>query len=201
MTRVLIAEDQTMMRDALTVLLDLEDDFEVVAQVATADEIVPAALRAKPDVALLDIEMPGGSGLDATADLRAALPGCVVVIVTTFGRPGYLRRALDAGARGFVVKDRPVGELAQAIRRVLAGEVVVDPALATAALSAGPNPLTPRERDVLAAAADGSTAADISRRLHLSESTVRNHLSACITKTGTRNRMEAVRVARHNGWL
>ncbi|WP_169982525.1 response regulator transcription factor [Microbispora sp. H10836] len=201
MTRVLIAEDQTMMRDALTVLLDLEDDFEVVAQVATADEIVPAALRAKPDVALLDIEMPGGSGLDATTDLRAALPGCVVVIVTTFGRPGYLRRALDAGARGFVVKDRPVGELAQAIRRVLAGEVVVDPALATAALSAGPNPLTSRERDVLAAAADGSTAADISRRLHLSESTVRNHLSACITKTGTRNRMEAVRVARHNGWL
>ncbi|MEN3538118.1 response regulator transcription factor [Microbispora sp. ZYX-F-249] len=201
MTRVLIAEDQTMMRDALTVLLDLEDDFEVVAQVGTADEIVPAALRAKPDVALLDIEMPGGSGLDATTDLRAALPGCVVVIVTTFGRPGYLRRALDAGARGFVVKDRPVGELAQAIRRVLAGEVVVDPALATAALSAGPNPLTSRERDVLAAAADGSTAADISRRLHLSESTVRNHLSACITKTGTRNRMEAVRVARHNGWL
>lgn len=124
-----------------------------------------------------------------------------MVIVTTFGRPGYLRRALDAGARGFVVKDRPVGELAQAIRRVLAGEVVVDPALATAALSAGPNPLTPRERDVLAAAADGSTAADISQRLYLSESTVRNHLSACITKTGTRNRMEAVRVARHNGWL
>ncbi|MBE3011692.1 response regulator [Microbispora sp. NEAU-D428] len=200
-TRVLIAEDQTMMRDALTVLLDLEDDFEVVAQVASAGEVVPAALRARPDVALLDIEMPGGSGLDATADLRAALPECVVVIVTTFGRPGYLRRALDAGARGFVVKDRPVGELAQAIRRVLAGEVVVDPALATAALSAGPNPLTPREREVLAAAADGSTAADISQRLYLSESTVRNHLSACITKTGTRNRMEAVRVARHNGWL
>ncbi|WP_169946623.1 response regulator transcription factor [Microbispora sp. H11081] len=201
MTRVLIAEDQTMMRDALTVLLDLEDDFEVVAQVSTAGEIVPTALRVRPDVALLDIEMPGGSGLDAAADLRTALPGCVVVIVTTFGRPGYLRRALDAGARGFVVKDRPVGELAKAIRRVLAGEVVVDPALAAAALSAGPNPLTPRERDVLAAASDGSTAADISRRLHLSESTVRNHLSACITKTGTRNRMEAVRVARHSGWL
>ncbi|MEU7695360.1 response regulator transcription factor [Microbispora hainanensis] len=201
MTRVLIAEDQTMMRDALTVLLDLEDDFEVVAQVSTAGEVVPAALRVEPDVALLDIEMPGGSGLDVAADLRDALPECVVVIVTTFGRPGYLRRALDAGARGFVVKDRPVGELAQAIRRVLAGEIVVDPALATAALSAGPNPLTPREREVLAAAADGSAAADISRRLYLSESTVRNHLSACITKTGTRNRMEAVRVARHNGWL
>nr|WP_277351485.1 response regulator transcription factor [Microbispora sp. CL1-1] len=197
----MIAEDQTMMRDALTVLLDLEDDFEVVAQVSTAGEVVPAALRVEPDVALLDIEMPGGSGLDVAADLRDALPECVVVIVTTFGRPGYLRRALDAGARGFVVKDRPVGELAQAIRRVLAGEIVVDPALATAALSAGPNPLTPREREVLAAAADGSAAADISRRLYLSESTVRNHLSACITKTGTRNRMEAVRVARHNGWL
>lgn len=200
-TRVLIAEDQAMMRDALAVLLDLEDDFEVVAQVASGDEILPAALRTEPGVALLDIEMPGGGGLDATAGLRAALPSCAVVIVTTFGRPGYLRRALDAGARGFVVKDRPVGELAQAIRRVLAGEVVVDPALAAAALSAGPSPLTPREREVLVAAADGSTAADISRRLHLSESTVRNHLSSCIAKTGTRNRMEAVRAARHSGWL
>ncbi|ETK30486.1 response regulator transcription factor [Microbispora sp. ATCC PTA-5024] len=200
-TRVLIVEDQGMMRDALAALLDLEDDLEVVAQVGSAEEAVPTATRVRPDVVLLDIELPGGSGLDVTGDLRAALPGCAVIIVTTFGRPGYLRRALDAGARGFVVKDRPVDELAQAVRRVLAGETVVDPALAAAALSAGPSPLTPREREVLIAAADGSTAADISGRLHLSESTVRNHLSSCIMKTGTRNRMEAVRVARHSGWL
>ncbi|MEW9531042.1 response regulator [Microbispora sp. NPDC049125] len=201
MTRVLIAEDQGMLRDALAVLLELEDDFEVVAQVGSGDEVVPAALRTRPDVALLDIELNGSSGLDATPALLSALPGCAVLIVTTFGRPGYLRRALEAGARGFVVKDRPVEELAGAIRRVLAGETVVDPALAAAALRAGPSPLTPREREVLMAAADGSTAADISRRLHLSESTVRNHLSACITKTLTRNRMEALRTARQNGWL
>jgi two-component system response regulator DesR len=200
-TRVLIAEDQGMLRDALAVLLELEDDFEVVAQVGSGDDVVPAALRTRPDVALLDIELNGSSGLDATAALLSALPGCAVLIVTTFGRPGYLRRALEAGARGFVVKDRPVEELAGAIRRVLAGETVVDPGLAAAALRAGPSPLTPREREVLMAAADGSTAADISRRLHLSESTVRNHLSACISKTLTRNRTEALRTARQNGWL
>ncbi|GAA5086235.1 response regulator transcription factor [Thermocatellispora tengchongensis] len=198
---MLIAEDQGMMRGALAVLLDLEDDMEVVAQVGDGDAIVPAALRERPDVALLDIELPGMSGIDAAAALRTALPRCAVLIVTTFGRPGYLRRALEAGARGFLVKDGPVEELARAIRRVLAGETVVDPALAAAALSAGPSPLTPRERDVLLAAADGATVADISRRVHLSESTVRNHLSSCIGKTGTRNRTEAVHVARHNGWL
>jgi two-component system response regulator DesR len=201
MTRVLIAEDQGMLRGALAVLLDLEDDLQVVGQVGAGDEIVPAALRVRPDIALVDIELPGMNGIDATAALRSALPECVVMIVTTFGRPGYLRRALEAGARGFVVKDGPVEDLAQAIRRVLAGETVVDPALAEAALSAGPNPLTSRERDVLGAAVDGSTVADISRRLHLSDSTVRNYLSSCISKMGTRNRMEAVRVARHNGWL
>ncbi|MFJ6526071.1 response regulator [Streptomyces longwoodensis] len=199
--RVLLAEDQGMMRGALALLLGMEPDIEVVAQVGAGDAIVDAALVHRPDVALLDIELPGRSGLEAAADLRAQAPGCRVLILTTFGRPGYLRRAMDAGAAGFLVKDGPVEELAGAIRRVLTGETVVDPALAAAALSAGPNPLTARERDVLEAAADGATVADVAARLHLSESTVRNHLSAAIGKTGTRNRMEALREARHQGWL
>ncbi|MEW2412752.1 response regulator transcription factor [Streptomyces sp. NPDC046866] len=201
MIRVLLAEDQGMMRGALALLLGLEEDIEVVAQVGAGDRIVPAALEARPDVALLDIELPGRSGLDAAAELRTRLPGCRVLILTTFGRPGYLRRAMEAGAAGFLVKDGPVEELAASIRRVLAGEKVIDPALAAAALSAGPNPLTPREAEALNAAADGATVADIAARLHLSESTVRNYLSSAIGKTGTRNRMEAVRAARRQGWL
>jgi two-component system response regulator DesR len=199
--RILLAEDQGMMRGALALLLGLEDDFEVVGQVAAGDRIVPTAMEVGPDVAVLDIEMPGRSGLDAAADLHAVLPACKILIVTTFGRPGYLRRAMEAGASGFLVKDGPVEDLAGAIRRVLAGERVVDPELATAALSAGPNPLTGRERDVLSAAADGSTIADIAGRLHLSESTVRNYLSAAIGKTSARNRIEAVQSARQHGWL
>ncbi|BDM67696.1 DNA-binding response regulator [Streptomyces nigrescens] len=201
MIKVLLAEDQGMMRGALALLLDLEEDMQVVAQVAAGDRIVPAALEARPDIALLDIELPGRSGLDAAADLRDALPSCKVLIVTTFGRPGYLRRAMEAGASGFLVKDGPVEDLAAAIRRVLAGERVIDPGLAAAALSAGPNPLTQRERDVLTAAVDGATVSDIAGKLHLSQATVRNYLSAAIGKTGTRNRMEAVRAARQNGWL
>ncbi|AKA03665.1 MerR family transcriptional regulator [Streptomyces noursei ZPM] len=199
--RLLLAEDQRMMMGALALLLGLEDDMEVVAQVPAGDEIVAAALETRPDVALLDIELPGRSGLDAAADLRDQLPSCKVLIVTTFGRPGYLRRAMEAGASGFLVKDGPVEDLAAAIRRVLAGERVIDPGLAAAALSAGPNPLTPRERDVLTAAVDGATVADIAAKLHLSQATVRNYLSAAIGKTGTRNRIEAVRAARRNGWL
>lgn len=201
MIKVLLAEDQGMMRGALALLLGLEEDMEVVAQVGDGDEVVGEALRTRPDVALLDIEMPGRSGLENAADLRERLPDCAVLILTTFGRPGYLRRAMEAGARGFLVKDGPVEELADAVRRVLRGERVIDPALAAAALSTGPSPLTDRERDVLAAAADGSTVSDIAVRLHLSESTVRNYLSSSIGKTGTRNRIEAARVARHNGWL
>jgi len=200
-TRVLIAEDQGMMRGALATLLGLEDDLEVVAEVERGDRVVPTALEVRPDVALLDIEMPGLSGLDAAEQLADALPECLTVIVTTFGRPGYLQRALAAGARGFIVKDGPVDELARSIRRVRAGELVIDPVLATAAVVMGPNPLTQRERDVLLAAADGSTVEDISGRTHLSGSTVRNYLSDAIGKTRTRNRMEAVRVARDNGWL
>ncbi|MGV2918939.1 response regulator [Streptomyces alfalfae] len=199
--RVLLAEDQGMMRGALALLLGMEDDIEVVAQVGAGDEIVDAALAARPDVALLDIELPGRSGLDAAADLRRECPDCRVLILTTFGRPGYLRRAMESGAAGFLVKDGPVEELAEAVRRVLRGETVIDPALAAAALSAGPNPLTGREADVLKASVDGATVADIAGRLHLSESTVRNYLSAAIGKTGTRNRMEAVREARRQGWL
>jgi two-component system response regulator DesR len=203
---VLLAEDQGMMRGALALLLGLEPDIEIVAQVGTGDAILPAARKERPDVALLDIEMPSAAGsaaagLDAAAELRDQLPECRVLILTTFGRPGYLRRAMEAGASGFLVKDGPVEQLAAAIRRVLLGERVVDPALAAAALAAGPDPLTDRERDVLREAADGSTVADIAGRLHLSESTVRNYLSAAITKTGTRNRIEAVGVAQSRGWL
>ena len=201
MIRILLAEDQGMLRGALALLLDLEPDLEVVAQVDNGAAIVPTALRERPDVALLDIELPGGNGLHAAAELRDRLPGCRVLILTTFGRPGYLRRAMEAGAAGFLVKDGPVEVLATAIRRVLAGEKVIDPVLAAQALAAGPDPLTDRERDVLRAAADGSTVADIAARLHLSESTVRNYLSAAITKTGTRNRIEAAGIARANGWL
>ncbi|MFF9847648.1 response regulator [Streptomyces litmocidini] len=201
MIRLLLAEDQGMMRGALALLLGMEHDIEVVAQVGRGDEIVDAALVARPDVALLDIELPGRSGLDAAADLRDEVPDCKVLILTTFGRPGYLRRAMEAGAAGFLVKDGPVEDLAEAVRQVLRGETVIDPALAAAALSAGPNPLTGRERDALAASVDGATIADIAAALHLSESTVRNYLSSAIGKTGTRNRMEAVRAARRQGWL
>ncbi|MEU5216346.1 response regulator transcription factor [Streptomyces sp. NPDC020807] len=199
--RVLLAEDQGMMRGALALLLGMEHDIEVVAQVGRGDEVVDAALLARPDVALLDIELPGRSGLDAAADLRDQAPECRVLILTTFGRPGYLRRAMEAGAVGFLVKDGPVEELAEAVRMALRGETVIDPALAAAALGAGPNPLTAREREALAASVDGATVADIAAKLRLSESTVRNYLSSAIGKTSTRNRMEAVRAARQQGWL
>jgi two-component system response regulator DesR len=199
--RVLLAEDQGMLRGALALLLGMEPDIQVVAQVAAGETIVDAALTHRPDVALLDIELPGMSGLDAAALLRDEVPDCRVLMLTTFGRPGYLRRAMEAGAAGFLVKDGPVEELAAAIRRVLTGETVIDPALAAAALRSGPSPLTPRECDVLNASTDGATVADIATKLNLSESTVRNYLSSAIGKTGTRNRMEAMREARQQGWL
>ncbi|MBV8235896.1 MAG: response regulator transcription factor [Acidimicrobiia bacterium] len=201
MIRVLVAEDQGMVRGALTTLLNLEPDLAVVGQVGRGDDIVPRARELRPDVALLDIEMPGTDGLTAAAQLHAALPSCVILVLTTFGRPGYLRRAMEAGASGFLVKDGPAEELADAVRRAVAGERVIDPTLAATALSAGPNPLTSRERDVLAAAADGSTIAAIARRLSLSEGTVRNYLSSAIQKTGAHNRTSAVREAEQLGWL
>ena len=199
--RVLLAEDQEMIREALAALLSFEDDIEVVAQVGRGDEVTAAALASKPDVALLDIEMPGMDGLTAAAALSQASPGTKIVILTTFGRPGYLRRAMEAGASGFVVKDSPADRLARTIRQVLSGQRVIDPELAAAALSEGASPLTPRERDVLAASRDGATIAEIAAALYLSEGTVRNYLSSCIQKTGARNRAEALRLAEERGWL
>jgi two-component system response regulator DesR len=199
--RVLIAEDQGMVRGALASLLGLEPDIEVVAQVPRGDEVVAAALAARPDVALLDIEMPGATGLEAAAALRGSLPDCRVLIVTTFGRPGYLRRAMEGGAAGFLLKDAPASELANAIRRAAAGERVVDPGLAAAALSEGESPLTDREQEVLAAAREYATVADIAGALYLSAGTVRNHLSSVMRKLDARNRAEAVRVAEEKGWL
>jgi two-component system response regulator DesR len=199
--RVLLAEDQAMIREALAALLSFEDDIEVVAQVGRGDEVVRAALESKPDVALLDIEMPGMDGLTAAAELRRQSPGTKVVILTTFGRPGYLRRAMESGVSAFIVKDSPADKLAQTIRKVLDGQRVIDPDLAAAALAEGTSPLTPRERDVLAAATEGATIAEIAGKLYLSEGTVRNYLSACIQKAGARNRAEARRIARERGWL
>ncbi len=199
--RVLLAEDQAMIREALAALLSFEDDIEVVAQVGRGDEVAKAATTTNPDVALLDIEMPGMDGLAAAAALSEASPGTKVVILTTFGRPGYLRRAMEAGASGFVVKDSPADKLARTIRQVLQGQRVIDSELAAAALTEGASPLTPRERDVLAASQDGATIAEIAAALYLSEGTVRNYLSACIQKTGARNRTEALRVAEERGWL
>jgi two-component system, NarL family, response regulator DesR len=199
--RVLLAEDQALVRGALAALLELETDLVVVAQVGRGDAVVPAAMETRPDVAVLDIEMPGLDGLAAAAQLRAAIPGCRAVILTTFGRPGYLRRAMEAGARGFLLKDAPAAELAGALRRIAAGQRVVDPALALAALSEGANPLSDREREVLALVGSSGTVADIAARLSLSEGTVRNHLSAAIQKVGARNRAEAARLAAGKGWL
>ncbi len=201
MIRVLLAEDQAMVRGALAALLRLEGDIEIVAEVARGDEVVPAALAAQPDVALLDIEMPGASGLDAAAELHARLPACRILMLTTFGRPGYLRRAMESGVVGFLVKDAPATQLATAIRRAMAGERVVDPTLAMAALSEGGNPLTEREREVLGVAARGASIAEIADALALSEGTVRNYLSVAIQKLGAHNRVEAARVAEAKGWL
>ena len=190
-----------MVREALAALLGLEADIDVVAQVSRGDQVVEAATAHDVEVAVLDIEMPGLTGIEAAALLRRERPGTRIVIVTTFGRPGYLRRAMEAGADAFLVKDAPASELAEAVRRVLRGERVIDPMLAAAALAEGANPLTSREREVLAAAADGSANNDVAKRLFLSEGTVRNYLSAAIQKTGARNRAEAVRIAREKGWL
>lgn len=199
--RLLLADDQALVRGALAALLDLEQDLEVVAQVGRGDEVLAAARAGAVDVALLDVEMPGLDGITVAAELHRALPSCRSLIVTTFGRPGYLRRALDAGASGFVVKDTPAEQLADAVRRVHRGLRVVDPDLAIESLTVGASPLTERERDVLVAAAQGGTVADIARGTFLSEGTVRNYLSAAMGKTGARTRAEAARIAQDNGWL
>jgi len=199
--RVLLADDQALVRGALAALLQLESDLDVVAEVGDGFLVVDAARRTGADVALLDVEMGQVDGIAATAQLRAAVPSCRVLMVTTFGRPGYLRRAMEAGASGFVVKDTPARQLADAVRRVHAGLRVVDPSLAAETLAVGDSPLTRREHEVLLAAPDGGTVADIASALHLSEGTVRNHLSAAIGKTGARTRAEAVRIASDHGWL
>lgn len=199
--RILLAEDQAMVRGALTALLQLEDDLEVVAEVSQGDQVLPTAVKTKPDIALLDIEMPGSDGLSAAEALHKRLSSCRIVILTTFGRSGYLRRAMESGAVGFLLKDAPADQLAVAIRRVMAGERVVDPELALSALSDGDNPLTGRERDVLKASLDGASIADIAAQLYLSEGTVRNHISMAIQKLNVHNRMEAAHLARERGWL
>jgi two-component system, NarL family, response regulator DesR len=201
MIRVLLAEDQELVRGALAALLSLEPDIEVVSQVGRGSDVLPAALEARPHVALLDIEMPGGDGIAAAAQLRQRMPECRVLILTTFGRPGYLRRAMAGGASGFMLKDAPATELAVAIRRTVAGERVVDPQLAAQALTDGDTPLSGRETEVLAASADGSSVAQVAKRLFLSEGTVRNHLSAAIQKLNASNRAEAARIAEEKGWL
>jgi two-component system response regulator DesR len=201
MIRLLLADDQALVRGAMAALLDMEPDLTVVAEVGRGDEVVPAVAAHAVDVALLDVEMPGLDGVAAARELRRVAPGCRVLMVTTFGRAGYLRQAMAAGASGFIVKDTPARQLADAVRRVHAGLRVVDPALAAQSLAQGDSPLTEREADVLRSARDGGTVADIARDLHLSEGTVRNHLSAAIGKTGARTRAEAVRVAVDNGWL
>jgi len=199
--RVLIAEDQGMVRGALKALLAMEGDIEIVAETDRADEVLPLASRTKPDVALLDIEMPGGDGITAAGQLRRELPSCRTLILTTFGRPGFLRRAMESGASGFMLKDAPAHELALAIRRTMAGERVIDPGLAAAALSSGISPLSEREREVLVAGQDGATIAEIAKSLFLSEGTVRNYLSSAIQKLEVNNRTEAARVAEDQGWL
>jgi two-component system response regulator DesR len=201
MIRVLIAEDQSMVRGALASLLALEDDIEVVAEVGRGDEVVGAARTHHAEVALLDIEMPGQDGIRAAADLARELPTTRALMLTTFGRPGYLRRALESGAGGFLLKDAPAEQLADAIREVHAGRRVIDPGLAAAAIADGVSPLTERERDVLAAAAQHTTAAEIAAHLYLAEGTVRNYLSAAIRKLGARNRADALRIAQEKGWL
>jgi two-component system response regulator DesR len=199
--RLLLADDQALVRGALSALLSLESDLEVVAEVGSGDAVLDAVRRHRPDVALLDVEMPGMDGITAAAGVRQEFPETRVLIVTTFGRPGFLHRAMKSGASGFVVKDTPAAQLAEAVRRVHAGLRVVDPTLATDSLVAGESPLTGRETDVLRAARDGSAVAVVAGRLFLSEGTVRNHLSAAIGKTGAANRGEAVRIAEGNGWL
>jgi two-component system response regulator DesR len=197
----MLAEDQAMVRGALAALLRLEPDIEVVAEASRGDDAVVVALESRPDVALLDIEMPGMSGLDVAAALHERMPACRVIILTTFGRPGFLRRAMESGVVGFLLKDAPATQLAAAIRRAAAGERVVDPTLAMSALGAGDNPFTERERVVLAVAATGASVAEIADQLSLSQGTVRNYLSTAIQKVNAQNRVEAARIAERNGWL
>lgn len=201
MIRILIAEDVRILRDTLVAVLQLEDDLEVVAAAATGDEIVPAGLEHRPDVAVLDIDLPGTDGLTAAAELYRRLPACRTLILTGMGKPGHLRRAMAAHVRGFMIKDAPADQLIDAIRRVAAGERVVDPQLALAALEVTENPLSPREAEILKLHAAGAAATEIAADLFLSYGTVRNYLASAVTKLGARNRVDAARIAADAGWL
>lgn len=201
MIRVALVDDQALIRGGLAALLGLEQDLQVVGEAGSGEAAIEMVRNSKPDVILMDVELPGMDGIETTAALRKAGLTAKVLVVTTFGRPGYLRRALQAGASGFVVKDTPAKQLADAVRRIHSGLRVVDPDLAADSLVSGDSPLTPRETEVLRAAAEGGTVADIAKSVHLSEGTVRNHLSAIIGKTMARNRADAVRIASESGWL
>ncbi|MEV0373622.1 response regulator transcription factor [Streptomyces sp. NPDC050636] len=199
--RVLLAEDMQLLRGSLASLLRQEADVEVVAELERGDEIVPTALRTEPDLALIDIGLPGMDGLTAAAQLHERLPSCRCLIVTSLGQPGNIRRALEAHATGFLLKDTPPDQLILAIRKVARGERVIDSELAASALESAPNPFTPREAEVLRQAAEGARPQEIAKRLHLELSTVRNHLSRVVTKSGARNRVDAIRIALHEGWI
>jgi len=199
--RVLIAEDMHLIRGALVALLAREPDIEVVAELERGDEVLAAAIRAKPDVAVLDIDLPGTDGLAAAAELHERLPGCQILVLTGLSQPGHLLRALKAHVRGFILKDAPAATLAQGVRRVAAGQRVIDPELIASALDVGESPLTPRESDVLRVAEAGGSTDEIAKTLALSPTTVRNYLSNAISKVGGRNRLDAIRIARDAGWL
>lgn len=201
MIRILLADDEHLIRGALAQMLDLDEEFEVVAQAATGPEAVAAARHHRPDVAVLDLQMPGLDGIETATEILAELPGAGCVIVTSHGRPGYLKRALASGVRGFLPKTTSASTLASVVRTVHAGGRHVDPELAAEAIAAGDSPLTPREADVLEAAADASPVEEIAQRVHLSPGTVRNHLSSAVTKLGAANRHEAVATARRMGWI
>lgn len=196
-----MADDQALVRGAIAMMLDLEEDIEVVAQAGNGREAIEAVACGDVNVVLADVEMPVMDGIAAASRIRKEHPDVKILMVTTFGRPGYLRRAMEAGASGFVVKDAPSDSLASAVRKVMAGQRVVNPDLAAESLAASSNPLTEREQDVLRATSGGGTTADVSRSLFLSQGTVRNYLSSAIHKTGARTRAEAVVIARDNGWL
>jgi len=201
MIRLVLAEDQLLLRTALASLLALEGDIEVAGQAEDGVTTLRLLRELRPDIALLDIDMPGLTGLEVLKTCAAEQLPTQVMILTTYGRPGYIREAIDAGARGFMIKDRPVPELADALRRVLAGEMVIDPNLAVSALGIAANPLSERERAVLRASAGGLTIRAIADELYLSASTVRNYLSQAIQKTGARTRAEAYATALNNGWI
>lgn len=201
MIHVLLAEDMHMVRGALVALLNLEVDIKVIAEVESGDEIVPMSVRTRPDVAVIDIDLPGIDGLTAAAELHEQMPSCRTLILTSLGRPGNLRRALDAHVSGFILKDAPPAKLAQAIRSVRAGERVIDSHLALAAWDTGENPLTRREVEVLRLTANGAEAVEIAARLFLSVGTVRNYLTTILAKLNARNKVDAIRIARDAGWL